>query len=95
MFSNLLDETKVLSIKLLSKSGLKNAKILKLYFLQFFSVQQQNQRQITNLVLKKLFKKFHTALKDGLMKDLAGLLNQLILNTLIFQLLDLYEGVLT
>ena len=86
---------KVLSVKLLSKSGLKNAKILKLYFLQFFSVQQQKQRQIINLVLKKLFKKFYTALKDGLMKDLAGLLNQLILNTLIFQLLDLYEGVLT
>ena len=42
-----------------------------------------------------LFKKFYTALKDGLMKDLVELLNQLILSTLIFQLLDLYQGVVT
>ena len=83
---------KVLSVKLLSKSGLKKCKDTEIVF---FSVQQQKQQQIINWVLKKLFKKFYTALKDGLMKDLAGLLNQLILNTLIFQLLDLYEGVLT
>ena len=31
----------------------------------------------------------------GLMKCLVVLLNQLILNTLTFQLLDLYQGVLT
>ena len=42
-----------------------------------------------------LFKKCYTVMKDALMKDLVGLLNQLILNILIFQLLDLYKGVLT
>ena len=31
----------------------------------------------------------------GLMKDLAGLLNQLSLNTLTFQLIDPYQEVLT
>ena len=39
--------------------------------------------------LEKAFQEFHTALKDGLMKELAGLVNQLILNTL-FQVLDHY-----
>ena len=35
-----------------------------------------------------LFKKFYIGLMPGLMKDLAGLLNQLNNNTLIFQLID-------
>ena len=34
-------------------------------------------------------------IKDGLMKVLVGLLNQLIFNTLIFQLFEFYQGVLT
>ena len=42
-----------------------------------------------------LFKKFCTEMITGLMKDLAGLLNQSSLNTLTFQLIDYYEEVLT
>ena len=36
-----------------------------------------------------------TGLKTGLRQDLVGLLNQLILYTLIFRLLDHYKEVLT
>ena len=39
--------------------------------------------------LEIFFKKFYTWLMFGLIKDLAGLLNQLSLNTLTFQLTDL------
>ena len=44
--------------------------------------------------MTNLFNKFYTALKDGYIKDLVGLLNQLVFNTLIFELLDLHQGVL-
>ena len=37
-----------------------------------------------------LFKKFCTGLITGLIKDLAGLLNYLSVNTLTFQLIDHY-----
>ena len=39
--------------------------------------------------LEIFFKKFYTWLMFGLIKDLAGMLNQLSLNTLTFQLTDL------
>ena len=42
-----------------------------------------------------LFKKFCTELITGLMKDLAGLLNESSINTLTFQLIDHYQDVLT
>ena len=41
-----------------------------------------------------LFKKFCTGLIIGLMKDLVGLLNQLSLNTLTFQITDHHQEVL-
>ena len=85
LLNNLLDETKSFEYQITVKILLKNRKALKLNLLQFISIQQQKRRQIINLTLKKLFKKFYTALTDELMKDLVGLLNQLILNTLTFQ----------
>ena len=45
--------------------------------------------------LEILLKKFCTGLITGLMKDLAGLLNSLSLNTLTCQLIDHYQEVLT
>ena len=42
-----------------------------------------------------LFKKFCTGLITRLIKDLAGLMNELSLNTLTFQLIDHYQEVLT
>ena len=39
--------------------------------------------------MTNLFKKFYTAKKDGLKKDLVGLLNQSSLTTLTFQLIDI------
>ena len=50
---------------------------LKLNFLLFVSIQQQKPWQIINLILINLLKEFYTELITGLMKDLAGLLNQL------------------
>ena len=85
LINNLLDETKGFEYQITVKILLKNRKALKLNLFQFISIQQQKRRQIINLTLKKLFKKFYTALTDELMKDLVGLLNQLILNTLTFQ----------
>ena len=41
-----------------------------------------------------LFKKFYTWLIIGLRKDLAGLLNQLILTALTLQVIDYYQEVL-
>ena len=41
-----------------------------------------------------IFNKFCAGLITGLMKDLAGLLNELSLNTLTFQLIDHYQEVL-
>ena len=41
-----------------------------------------------NLILTNLFKKFCAELITGLMKVLVGLLNQLSLSTLMFQLID-------
>ena len=41
-----------------------------------------------------LFKKFCTRLITGLMKDLAGFLNESSLSTLTFQLIDHYQEVL-
>ena len=85
LFNNLLDETKGFEYQITVKILLKNREALTLNLLQFISIQQRKRRQIINLTLKKLFKKFYTALTDELMKDLVGLLNQLILNTLTFQ----------
>ena len=85
LFNNLLDETKGFEYQITVKILLKNREALTLNLLQFISIQQQKRRQIINLTLKKLFKKFNTALTDELIKDLVGLLNQLILNTLTFQ----------
>ena len=85
LINNLLDETKGFEYQITVKILLKNREALTLNLLQFISIQQQKRRQIINLTLKKLFKKFYTALTDELIKDLVGLLNQLILNTLTFQ----------
>ena len=68
---------------------------MKLNFLQFNSIQQLKYWQIINLILTNLFKQFRTELITGLMKDLVGLLNQWIFNTLIFQLLDYYQEAIT
>ena len=46
------------------------------------------------MILKKIFKKLYTTLKDGLMKELVGLLKRFILNKVTFQLLELYQGVI-
>ena len=62
---------------------------------QFILIQQQKQGYIISLVSKMLFKKFCAGLITGLIKHLAGLLNQSSVNTLIFQLIDHYQGVLT
>ena len=43
----------------------------------------------------KIFKKFYTWLMFGLMKDLAGMMNQSSLNTSIFLPIDHYQEVLT
>ena len=46
------------------------------------------------MILKKIFKKLYTTLKDGLMKELVGLLKRFILSKVTFQLLELYQGVI-
>ena len=86
MFNDLLDETKSFKYKITVKIVLKKYKRTEIDFppVYFNSTTK-------SVILKKLFKKFYTAFKDELMKDLVGLLNQLILNTLIFQLFDLYQ----
>ena len=67
-----------------SKSSIKDL------FCDLLNETRAFKYQITlKVTLKMLFKKFCTGLILGLMKDLAGLLNQLSLNTLTFQLTDL------
>ena len=50
-----------------------------------FSVPTVFTKALTKTVTNHRFKKLYTWLITGLMKDLAGLLNLLSLNTLIFQ----------
>ena len=86
LFRDFLSKTKGFKYQITLKVTLRSTSQMKKFNLdQFISIQQ-----FINLVLANLVKRFCTGLMTGLMKDLFGLLNQSILNTLTFQLTDHY-----
>ena len=96
LFGDILNETKVFKYQITVKVSLKKYKrneeieFAPIYF-------NSTTKTIINhkFNLKILFKKFYTWLMLGLIKDLAEFMNQLSHNTLIFQLIDHYQEVIT
>ena len=94
LFSDLLNETKGCRYQITVKVLLKKFKLngeIEFAPVYFHSVAKTviNHR----FRLEMLFKKFYARLMFGLMEDLAGLLNQLSLDTLTFRLIDHYQEV--
>ena len=69
---------KVFNIKLLQKSCWKNAKVLKLNFLLFISIQQKKTVINHKFGLDKSFQEILYRIDNWISKDLVGLLNQSI-----------------
>ena len=96
MFSDLLNETKGFKYQITVKVLLKKYKLngeIEFAPVYFNSVTKTviNHR----FRLENSFQEILYILMSGLMTDLAGLLNQLSLITLIFRLIDRYQEVLT
>ena len=95
LFSNLLNETKgfkyQITVKVLLKKYKLNRKIefAPIYFNSVAKIMANHRFKLENSFQEILY-----LVMFGLIKDLTGLLNQLSLNTLIFQLLDHYQEVL-
>ena len=87
LFKDLLDEIKGFKyqVKTLLRKDKQNGETE--FALVYFNSTTKTVI-IINLILTNLFKKFCTGLITGLMKNLAGFLNQLVHNTLTFQLTD-------
>ena len=94
-FNDLLDETKGFKYRITVKILPKKYKGTEIKFSPVYFNSTTKTVINHKFDLDKCFKKFCTELITGLMKDLVGLLNQCILNTLIFQVLDHYQEVLT
>ena len=86
LFKDLLDETKGFKYQITLKVELEKYKPKgEIEFSPFYF---NSTTKIVNLVSANLFKKFCTGFITGLLKDVVGLLKQLSLNTLTFQLID-------
>ena len=93
-FNDLLNETKGLKYQNTVKVLLKQCKLngeIEFAPVYFYSVTKTVIYY--RYILKILFKKFYIWLMLGLIMDLVEMLNQLSLNTLIFQLVDHYQEV--
>ena len=89
LFNDLLNETRGFKYQIAVKVLLKKYKVND--EIEFAPVYfNSSAKAIINRRYKsdKSFKKFHIEFMHELIEDLIGLLNQLSLNTLIFQLID-------
>ena len=89
LFGDLSNETKGFKYPITVKVSLKKIQV-PVYF-NSLTKTVINQRFRSERVI---FKKFYTRLMFELIKGLAGMLNQLSLNTLKFRLIDHYQEVL-
>ena len=91
LFIDLLNETRgfkyQITVKVLLKKYKPNGEI------EFTPVYFNSSTK--TVINRRYMLKFQTELMHGLIKDQGGLLNQLSLNTLIFQLIDHQQEVLT
>ena len=96
MISGLLNETIGFKYQITAKVLLKKYKLNgEVEFVPVYFNSVTNTGINNKFSLENAFQIFYTLLIIGLMKDLAGLLNQSSLNTLTFQLIHRYQEVLT
>ena len=94
LFSDLLNKIRCFKYQITLKVSWKNTKKTEIEFSLVYFDSATKKWWIINLISKLLLKKSYTGL-TGLVKNLAGLLSYLSLNTLTLQLKDYYQEVLT
>ena len=89
LFNDLLDETKGFKYQITAKILFQKYKDTEIEFSPVYFNSKTKTVLNHKIDLDKSFQKISHRTDNWSMKDLVGLLNQLILNTLVFQLLEI------
>ena len=94
LFNDLLDETKGFKYQITAKILFQKYKDTEIEFSPVYFNSKTKTVLNHKIDLDKSFQKISHRTDNWSMKDLVGLLNQLILNTLVFQLLEIIRTLL-